>query len=311
MFIGSLGPVIFKVSHEQIRTFRDLSRRRSAKSAKHDVLNGLPRLQHTGRDLDEISLTVVLERMSGHDYSPDASITALLEIIETGNEVPLMLGLNYAGLWFVQSVNPTHKIVQNGSTWRAEVAVSLIEYDLTPSLEAYAGAAAYALRGQAGDTALAAVSSAVGEVAGMNEFAATALSGMSGVIASGAASLGGMIADGVISLNGLVGEGLLDLNALVPQGLLDLTGFVPDGTADVNALVAEGSLNLDELVSENALDISGLVTSGSINVADLATKGAVNMEPLLNQGVADLSEMAAKAAQEVTRTIDNVIGGLA
>ena len=110
MVAGSLGSVTFRVGYDQIRTFRDLSRKRAAKHAKHDVLEGRPRLQHTGRDLDALTLTVVLERMSAYDTSPDQGIDDLLEIVETGDEVPLVLGDKYFAKWFLENLTVNHQI---------------------------------------------------------------------------------------------------------------------------------------------------------------------------------------------------------
>ena len=129
MIVGSLGPVIFQVDHQHINTFKDLSRKRTVKNAKHDVLEGLPRLQHTGRDLDAITLTVVLERMRNYDHNPDTNIAALLALAAAGEEVPLVLGANYFSLWFLETVDVSHKMYHRGLTWRATVNLSLVEYN--------------------------------------------------------------------------------------------------------------------------------------------------------------------------------------
>ena len=129
MIVGSLGPVIFRVDYDQLLTFQNLTRKRSIKHAKHDVLEGLPRLQHTGRDLDTVTLTVVLERMRAGDATPDAAITALLVLSAAGEQVPLVLGANYFSMWFLDSLNISHKVFHQGQTWRATVDLSLIEYN--------------------------------------------------------------------------------------------------------------------------------------------------------------------------------------
>lgn len=297
MFIGSLGTVMFRVSRNQIRTFKNLARKRTAKSAKHDVLEGLPRLQHTGRDLDEITLTVVLERMSNYDFTPDTAIAALLRMVDVGDEVPLMLGFRYHGLWFVQDVSPSHTIIQRGVTWRAEVAVTLVEYDLAPAPDAYSQAASAAIASLVGDAAggiasgsiLAALDSATGLAAGLDGMVADAIGGLSGLIAEGASSLTALVADGVMSLNGLVADGLMDLNSLVPAGVLDIAQYIPSGITDINAFVTGGLLDLNGLVTQGALDLSALASSGVLSIADLASQGALNVGNLVSEGVSDLT----------------------
>ncbi|MDR2946279.1 MAG: phage tail protein [Candidatus Adiutrix sp.] len=129
MIAGALGPLIFLVSHEQIRTFKDLVRERTIKYAKHDVLEGRPRIQHTGRDLDTVTLTVVLERMFAFDPAPDIAINALLLVAELAAEQPLVLGANYFSLWFLEKASVKHIMYHQGMTWRATVDLSLIEYN--------------------------------------------------------------------------------------------------------------------------------------------------------------------------------------
>ena len=320
MFAGSLGPVIFRVSHSQIRTFKNLTRKRAAKSARHDVIEGLPRLQHTGRDLDEITLTVVLERMHSFDSTPDACIRALLAMADAGDEVPLLLGLRYSGLWYVRDVSPSHTVIHRGATWRAEVALTLVEYDLTPSPDAFSVAASAALGnvvgeaasqaggllgGLAGDLAasaggaLSALESVTGIASGLEGIVAEGVSGLEGLIGDGLSGLTAFVTDGVLSLNGLVTDGLMDCNALVSGGVLDLGSFIPPGIADVNALVATGGLDLDGLVSGGLLDLTHLATSNVLNIADLAAQGQLTMSTLVAQGVADLNGVIAQGTDVV------------
>ncbi|MDL2279063.1 phage tail protein [Desulfovibrio sp. OttesenSCG-928-G11] len=129
MHIGSIGDITFTVSRQALFTFRDLSRARTVKSAKHDVLQGLPRLQHTGRDLDAVSLTVVLEAMYQGDLTPDEKIKALLDLAERGDEQALVFGTDYWGLWFLGEVKVSHRIFHEGRTMRGTVELSLTEYN--------------------------------------------------------------------------------------------------------------------------------------------------------------------------------------
>lgn len=129
MLIGSFGNIVFAVHEFRMRTFNDLKRKRTIKHAKHDVLEGKPRLQHTGRDLDAVSFSVVLMSMFPGDLSPDDAITQLLDMAEAGDEQPLVFGIDYWGLWFLESVNVAHKNIHMGITTSATVDLSLTEYN--------------------------------------------------------------------------------------------------------------------------------------------------------------------------------------
>ena len=46
-----------------------------------------------------------------------------------GEEVPLVLGLTYYGLYVLKSVEVQHRIFHNGVTMSAEIALNLTEYN--------------------------------------------------------------------------------------------------------------------------------------------------------------------------------------
>ena len=58
MYQGLLGAFPFTVSEFEVCTFRDLKVTREQVYAEHKTLAGLPKLQHTGRNLDPLSLAV-------------------------------------------------------------------------------------------------------------------------------------------------------------------------------------------------------------------------------------------------------------
>ena len=60
MYQGVLGKFPFSVTEIEICTFRDLTRNREYSYAEHKVVSGLPKLQHTGRNLDTVELTEFL-----------------------------------------------------------------------------------------------------------------------------------------------------------------------------------------------------------------------------------------------------------
>ena len=60
MYQGVLGTFFFTVTDAEVATFRDLKQQREIQFAEHKCVSGLPKVQHTGRNLDTLSLTVQL-----------------------------------------------------------------------------------------------------------------------------------------------------------------------------------------------------------------------------------------------------------
>ena len=56
---GLYGLFPFTVSDSEVCTFRDLKKSRELVYAEHKTLDGLSRLQYTGRNLDTVSLTIL------------------------------------------------------------------------------------------------------------------------------------------------------------------------------------------------------------------------------------------------------------
>ena len=124
MYQGVLGTFFFTVTDAEVATFRDLKQQREIQFAEHKCVSGLPKVQHTGRNLDTLSLTVQL-----FPLTPLALTVALRELAVLGEEVPLVLGLTYYGLYVLKSVEVQHRIFHNGVTMSAEIALNLTEYN--------------------------------------------------------------------------------------------------------------------------------------------------------------------------------------
>ena len=110
MYQGVLGTVFFTVTDAEVATFRDLKQQREIQFAEHKCVSGLPKVQHTGRNLDTLSLTVQLFPLTPLALTVDMRIDALRELAVLGEEVPLVLGLTYYGLYVLKSVEVQHRI---------------------------------------------------------------------------------------------------------------------------------------------------------------------------------------------------------
>lgn len=128
MYQGLLGAFPFTVSEVEVCTFRDLSFSREQVYAEHKVVSGLPRLQHTGRNLDPVSLTVRIVPLT-----PLSTVGVRLRLLEalaaSGDELPLVIGLRWYGLHVLTSYEIAHRQIHYGVTLAAEVKLSLQEYN--------------------------------------------------------------------------------------------------------------------------------------------------------------------------------------
>ena len=91
MYQGLFGVFPFTVSDSDVCTFRDFRQSRELQFAEHKTLDGLDRLQHTGRSLDPISLNVLIAPLNGV-YTVELRLRALDLVSRLGKELPLVIG---------------------------------------------------------------------------------------------------------------------------------------------------------------------------------------------------------------------------
>ncbi|WP_288956931.1 phage tail protein [uncultured Desulfovibrio sp.] len=127
MYQGLLGAFPFTVSELEVCTFRDLKVTREQVYAEHKTLAGLPKLQHTGRNLDPLSLAVQIVPLTAVS-TVGLRLCALAAVAESGDELALVIGLKYYGLFVLKSYEITHRQLHHGVTLAAEVQLSLMEY---------------------------------------------------------------------------------------------------------------------------------------------------------------------------------------
>ncbi|MBQ9487275.1 MAG: phage tail protein [Selenomonadaceae bacterium] len=60
MIIGAFGELVFEVSARRVVTFDSYKRTTKAKYATHEIIGRPPVLEFTGRELEEITLTITL-----------------------------------------------------------------------------------------------------------------------------------------------------------------------------------------------------------------------------------------------------------
>lgn len=127
--IGTLGSVIFEVSEEFIKTFRDLSFSRQANYTEHAIINSKGLLEFTGLKANTCSLKIVLDASFG--LNPAEELDILRKMLIEHEAVAFVIGgeVQGLGLWVIESMNETLDLIMNtGEIFRASVNLSLKEY---------------------------------------------------------------------------------------------------------------------------------------------------------------------------------------
>lgn len=88
--IGNLGPIVFVVSPEAIRTFQEFTRASAGRWAKHEIIGQKPKTQFLGPGLDTISFTMWFDARYG--LNPRKELDKLTEIDRAGKALPLIVG---------------------------------------------------------------------------------------------------------------------------------------------------------------------------------------------------------------------------
>lgn len=127
--IGSLGEVVFEVSAEKVRTFRDFQIQKSAKYAEHSVHGRKGLLEFTGHSPTSASMKIKLD--AGLGINPKEELNTLNDILKNHEAVPFILDGEPQGdgLWVVEGLDENYEIIDNhGTATSVEVSLKLKEY---------------------------------------------------------------------------------------------------------------------------------------------------------------------------------------
>ena len=127
--IGSLGEVVFEVSTDIVRTFRDFQVQRNAKFSEHAIHGGKALLEFTGLAPASMSLSIRLD--AGLGVNPKEELEALREILTDHEAVPFILDGEPQGdgLWVLEGLDESYEVIDNQGTFIAlDVSLKLKEY---------------------------------------------------------------------------------------------------------------------------------------------------------------------------------------
>lgn len=127
--IGSLGEVVFEVSTERVRTFRDFQIQRSAKYSEHSIHGRKGLLEFTGLSAASMSFSIRLD--AGLGVNPKEELNTLHDILNKHKAVPFILDGEPQGdgLWVLEGLDENHEIIdKHGTSIAVEVSLKLKEY---------------------------------------------------------------------------------------------------------------------------------------------------------------------------------------
>ncbi|MBR1658163.1 MAG: phage tail protein [Synergistaceae bacterium] len=127
--IGSFGKVVFEVSAERVRTFRDFQIQHSAKYTEHAIHGRKGLLEFTGLSASTASLNIRLD--AGLGINPKQELNTLHEILTNHEALPFVLDGEPQGddLWVLENIGETYEIIDNqGTAIAVEVSIKLKEY---------------------------------------------------------------------------------------------------------------------------------------------------------------------------------------
>lgn len=126
--IGGLKDVVFEVSQDKIKTFRDLTRTSKAKYEQHNIIGKKPKLEFTGFELDDLQFTMQFSATLG--TVPMQELETLRNYMNTKQVVTFTLGGKVLGKYVIEELGEAITSVDNrGTVIKAAATVKLKEYN--------------------------------------------------------------------------------------------------------------------------------------------------------------------------------------
>lgn len=129
MIVGSLGNTVFTVSSFYVKTLNNLSIDGSAKWNEFNIINGPPKLQFAGPELDTIKFNCSF--LFSFNVNPLRAVNELKLYMKTGKVLLFILGGKKvgSGRYVVTSLSESHKKFNAlGQVVSIGVTVNLKEY---------------------------------------------------------------------------------------------------------------------------------------------------------------------------------------
>ena len=127
--LGTLGPLAFKVSNKQIRTFKDLKASHSAKYAEHAIIGRKALLEFIGFGATTMSMTIRLDHTLG--VKPYEELQKFRAMFKSDEPFNFVLGGKPVGenKWVIEGYDiDLETFTDGGHLAAAVISVKLKEY---------------------------------------------------------------------------------------------------------------------------------------------------------------------------------------
>ena len=126
MIVGAYGPVVFSVSSDVVRTFRNGTRSRESVFARHAVIGRAPRIEPLNDELDTASIEIRLDQDLG--TSPALELEAINELKKLQRAWPLILGPVPMGEYVIVKISEEwRRFTRLGALASVSVTLDLLE----------------------------------------------------------------------------------------------------------------------------------------------------------------------------------------
>lgn len=127
--IGFLGGIRFRVSEDQVLTFRNLKQEISATWNTTNRIGLKPMMEYGGPDLQTVSLEIILD--AGLGVKPRILMNALERMTELGISGYLIIGRRRVGQnkWVITKCSQAYDtVLHGGEVYKGTVSLTLQEY---------------------------------------------------------------------------------------------------------------------------------------------------------------------------------------
>lgn len=128
--IGNWGTHIkFQTSDQKVLTFSNMKRKASARTSKHNLINGKPKLEFNGADLQSITFTMELNAMLG--VKPKKIESRLIRQLNEGAVAPLVIGgRSICRKAMLTGISASYDVVlKKGEILSMKIDVTMSEYN--------------------------------------------------------------------------------------------------------------------------------------------------------------------------------------
>lgn len=128
MIVGSLGTYIFFTSSFYTKTYNSFSRNISSKWIEHKIIGEKPKIQFDGLELENISLSIHLNRFFNVNINKEKKI--LEGYLKEGKVLRLILGGRKIGNYVIVSISEEPKAYSAfGTQTKVDLKIELKEYN--------------------------------------------------------------------------------------------------------------------------------------------------------------------------------------